>query len=231
MVHIPIKTKRPFTNRSVYSKDFCRTPVQYERSNTGTFWRPESPYVVSPALKTEVHSSDDSSSDDLVQLNAKENTSPVSTYNMDYRQYETGSEPKTIMNRKNAPKIVSKPVTEPPFEITENLISDGTTYRETFSTRHPTTYTDYPAAGLITRGGRLRSQRENYEFYPSLHNVKTDPGVKLVRQTKANFVQNRRNSNEQDTKEFHEIRVKHNLWPFLEHKNSCFYNVAMQDDF
>ncbi|KAF8569825.1 hypothetical protein P879_03456 [Paragonimus westermani] len=167
MVHIPLKTKQPFTNRSVYSKDFCRTPVQYQRCSTGTFRRRESPQVV----------------------------------------------------------------TEPPFEITENLVNDGTTYRETFSTRHPATYTDYPAAGLITRGGRLRTQRETYQFYSSPRSLKTDRVAKLARQTKAHSVQNRLDSNEQDTKELHQIRVKQNVWPFLEHKNSCFYNVAVQDDF
>ncbi|VDP73551.1 unnamed protein product [Echinostoma caproni] len=228
MKHIPLKTEQGFANNSVYKTDFANVkvpckcyPTPLQRIHSNSSGRQSTVPIVNAKLEgnlTSIHETE------------RGTNSPVnkSSYEIDYQKYLPPTNRVPLLTRRIAPKVFARPVTNPPFEIAEfDANNFKSSYREHYKTTNDPKRQCLPAAGSITRGGRLISQRETYPYYCTPTPVLRLPCAQSVPKTLSPVNPKDRS---QTTVDCYQNSLDQNIWPYLEHKSSCFYTTTTNNN-
>ncbi|CAL8092797.1 unnamed protein product [Calicophoron daubneyi] len=227
-VHIPLKTARIFDSRSTYALDFggydqSAAPRIRKRART------ECSEIMEKSEPDLPPTREKSSAEDQPTMGLPTPLMTRTTYKIDYQPYGEGVKPEAIMSRNVAARVHSKPVETPPYEITNRDFTVVTSYRKDYNSSGKPNCSLLPAAGLVTRRGAMRSQRETHQFQmPPEKSYSAE--TKMGRKTKSSLHTAREFFTDRVERMYENSRQQ-NLWPYLEHKNSFFYTTENTEDF
>ncbi|TPP65538.1 hypothetical protein FGIG_10725 [Fasciola gigantica] len=219
--HVPLHSEEPFTGTSMYMTDFNKVSVprsRYAESQQKTQSQHFGRYSVAKSTAFEAKPVGPSSP---IQGGETPRMSTTSSYKIDYQPYAVPLRSVPLFTRRVAPQLFSRPVTNPPFEITAFGVTPmKSSYQEHYNPEGKPDAQNLPPAGSITRGGRMLSQRETYAYHktptprlpvPDSHSLLGLPSeVDLPRRSHT-------------ATELYQRSLNDNMWPYLEHSQTLSF--------
>ncbi|KAA0197807.1 hypothetical protein FBUS_01091 [Fasciolopsis buskii] len=161
--HVPLRSQETFTSTSIYKTDFKRISATGNRNpeyRENTPCPPSGRFSVAKCTDLEPKSDQHSDESHTPRMSTK------SSYKIDYQPYAVPSVRVPLLTRRVAPQLFSRPVTNPPFEVTKIDVSQmKSSYQDHYNPELKPDPRNLTPAGSVTRGGRMISQRETYGYY------------------------------------------------------------------
>ncbi|CAI2725495.1 unnamed protein product [Schistosoma spindalis] len=222
-VHIPLKTSEKFTDKSVYTDEYIWRPILIDYNNL-KHHKLCLPIEMIPSKPRDESNMINIGENVMSMPGTNPNLFKNTTYREDFQRHALNRK-EPVMCRKIAPVIKLSKVLKPPYEIQESYSTINSRYQYDYasSIKHRHLSNRLPAAGMTTFDKPIKSQIQTYSF-----DLENDPSL----------IKEKYNNQENSMEKVHSninlsqrmylpdiIEQVQNKWPYLEHKNGCFYST------
>ncbi|CAH8449083.1 unnamed protein product [Dicrocoelium dendriticum] len=218
LIHVPQVSEEKFNCQSAYRSDFCR-PTTNLFESLCKYPVPNAANILHSLLPKRLKSAKNDENSRNIQNPKLANVTmeKTTTYALSY----TPKQQRDMPSRRTGTKYIR----EPPFEVSDKPVTGETTYRATYTIKDKADEINNHriAAGLVTRGGPVKYQRETFTYYPAT--ACTLDEMPSCSDAARRNTAGGESSEVQQTRQFAE---RNNLWPYVEHKSGCFYTVKEQ---